>query len=287
MRPADLVKSSRFLASSVHDRAMYARQLCEALVSMHKRGIVMVDLKPANVMLAVDKATSLSTVVFIDGDSWRRVGETIGADAGGGVIETSAFTPMYAAPELLVASSNGTLARLAATFEMDMMSLGLMLAMLLSPACTPPFASDEAAMAAAVSHTPPPPAALGCGGSAFAAELVVALTAVDPAVRGRVSLAALLEKNKFLNAGLKSATAHEAMKIGYARAVCVCAACTAGVSVFWWVRGGCTRAAAGVMSATSRPCAFSFACMRDRGLGCPRCVCAFSCDTSNACGVQR
>ena len=266
---------------------MYARQLCEAVIALHKIGIVMVDLKPSNVMIEFDKTSFVPTIRIIDADSWRARGDLIGAGDGDGGIQISAFTPIYAAPELLVASSNGTLARLAAAFEMDMMSLGLMLAMLLSPACTPPFASDEAAMAAAVSHTPPPPAALGCGGSAFAAELVVALTAVDPAVRGRVSLAALLEKNKFLNAGLKSATAHEAMKIGYARAVCVCAACTAGVSVFWWVRGGCTRAAAGVMSATSRPCAFSFACMRDRGLGCPRCVCAFSCDTSNACGVQR
>ena len=197
---------------------MYARQLCEHVVSLHKLGIVMLDLKPANVMMEVDKDSLVPTLRFIDGDSWRMLHEGIGLDAGGGVIETSAFTPMYAAPELLVASAHGTLAALPATFEMDMASLGLCLAMLLSPACTPPFASDDAAMAAAVSSTPPPPAALGCGGSAFASELVAALTVVDPVARGRVSLAGLVEANKFLNAGLKSATAHEAMKIGCVRA---------------------------------------------------------------------
>ena len=64
-------------------------------------------------------------------------------------------------------------------------------------------------------------ATLACGGSEYAREAVAALLAVDPVARAGASLAGLLEKNKYLNAGAKSTAAHAADELGCAPCVSV------------------------------------------------------------------
>ena len=211
--PADVIRTSEFAALSVHDRTTYARQLCDMVLALHGAGIVLVDFKPSNVMIKYSLAARVPTLKAIDADSWRLAGSPLGSITGGGAPVLPDFTPMYAAVELLRAWRAGRLGTLVAGAEMDLYSLGLFLATLLSAACRPPFEDDGAAVAAAV-NAPPAAAALACGGSDYARDAVAALLAVDPAARAGTSLAGLLEKNKYLNAGAKSTAAHAADELG-------------------------------------------------------------------------
>lgn len=201
----EMMRTPLFQSLKVHDRANFARQLCEIVVALHSRGVVVVDLKPSNVMVKQDVVHVLKVV---DADSWRHAEQPIGAITGGGPPQFPDFTPLYAAIELLRAWDAKALASLIADPAMDLYSLGLMLAMLLSPSCAPAFVDDAAALAAARAGAAPPTSALVCSGSEYARELVTALISVDP--RARPSLALLLDKNKFLNAGVKSMAAHSA-----------------------------------------------------------------------------
>jgi serine/threonine protein kinase len=212
--PADVIRTSEFAALSVHDRTTYARQLCDMVLALHGAGIVLVDFKPSNVMIKYSLAAHVPTLKAIDADSWRLAGSPLGSITGGGAPVLPDFTPMYAAVELLRAWRAGRLGTLVAGAEMDLYSLGLFLATLLSAACRPPFEDDGAAEAAAAVNAPPAAAALACGGSDYAREAVAALLAVDPAARAGTSLAGLLEKNKYLNAGAKSTAAHAADELG-------------------------------------------------------------------------
>jgi serine/threonine protein kinase len=110
---------------------------------MHAGGVVWLDLKPQNIML---KATgpSLFDMKAIDLDSARVAGEKLCKEDSGLM---PSVTPMYASNEVVASASPE---RLRACYFMDVRSLGLVVAQMLHPECTPVFESDDRAWSVSV-----------------------------------------------------------------------------------------------------------------------------------------
>jgi hypothetical protein len=105
-------------------------------------------------------------------------------------------------PQVLAARETGRLAELIATPAMDAYSLGLVLSMVLSRSCAPPFPDDAAAVEAATTRAPWTAGLHGCTDSSSANEAIRQLLAIEPG--SRCSIEVLLESNMYLNPGRRT-----------------------------------------------------------------------------------
>jgi serine/threonine protein kinase len=105
-----------------------AKNICLAVAALHAAGYAHLDFKPHQVCLAVADDTKVKLVDF---DAARRPGEPC----------STTLTYMYAPPERFRDPAG------RASFKMDVFSLGLVLAYLLSPRHDPVFLHDDDARA--------------------------------------------------------------------------------------------------------------------------------------------
>lgn len=98
------MRTPSFVASHVHERAAYARQLCEIVACLNSRGLVLVDFKPSHVMMKRgDDARPWFRdpwMKVVGADSWRRAGGPICALTNGGPLVPPEVTPVFAAMEV-------------------------------------------------------------------------------------------------------------------------------------------------------------------------------------------